>query len=254
MEAMKQIKQIALALLLALTSQTVGAQIHESKSYIRKTTITKEKKSDDNYWKKCQWFARAGVLIPVGISDNDKLRSPMAGFDLDLGFKLRMGRHGWYWGMDLAMFSGGLKSKECYKYETKWSKYSGSYTERTAVDGKSITCIGGRLGLTTFGWRARFSDFILDINAGLALGYTSDVDFKDYEGFDSYDCERVRLEIPIGIGLSYKHFTFDLSLLYTPIPEYDYGYYTGNYSHGSLEHKHVDLRYNNLRLSVGYLF
>ncbi|MDE6513799.1 MAG: hypothetical protein K2L05_06415 [Muribaculaceae bacterium] len=104
------------------------------------------------------------------------------------------------------------------------------------------------------GIRKNVSDFILDINAGLALGYTSGVDFKDYEGFDSYRCERVRFEIPVGIGLAYKHFTFDMSLLYTPLSEFEYAYYTGNYSHGMLEHKYMELHYNNLRLSIGYLF
>lgn len=250
---MRHIKHIALALLLAFTSQAVSAQIHESKSYIRKTTITKEKTVDTNPWKKCQWFGRAGVLIPVGVSEHDELLSPMAGFDLDFGFKLRMGRHGWYWGMDLAMFTGGLKGKEYYRKKFSWKN------DLELSKGKSSSKIGGRLGFTTFGWRTRFTDFILDINVGLALGFTSEVDFSGYQALDlnyadrGVEDSRARLEIPVGIGLAYKHFTLDLSLLYTPIYEYSYklNYYD---RYDNLRNGYEDLRYNNFRISIGYLF
>lgn len=246
---MKQIKNIALALLLALTAQTVGAQIHESKSYIKKTTITKEEKVDTNPWKKCQWFGRAGVLIPVGASEHDELMSPMAGFDLDLGFKLRMGKHGWYWGMDLAMFTGGLKGKECdvLKYQ-----YSNSRETRT-IDGESSAKIGGRLGLTTFGWRARFTDLILDVNAGLAIGFTSQTKFDNYEALQDFSDEPAKIEFPVGIGLAYKHFSLDFTFLYTPMFEYsyDFNYYD---KFGNRHYGWTDLRYNKFRISIGYLF
>lgn len=245
---MRHIKHIAIALLLAFTSQAVSAQIHESKSYIRKTTITKETTVDTNPWKKCQWFGRAGVLIPVAVSEHNDIISPMAGFDLDFGFKLRMGRHGWYWGMDLAMFTGGAKGQKYYGYSL-----AGTLEQR---DGKTASKVGGRLGFTTFGWRAKFSDLILDINAGLAVSYTSEAkfDLDSYKALREFDDARARLEIPIGIGFAYKRFTLDFALLYSPVVEYDYSYNYRDKNVNQYVSGYDELRYNNFRISIGYLF
>lgn len=241
---MKYIKQIAFILLLTLTSQAVFAQIHESKSFIRKTTIT-----DNNTWKKCQGFVRAGVLIPVNVSDECDITSPTAGFDLDLGFKLRMGSNGWYWGMDIAFFTTGIKHDE---FTTAVSSANHYYFEPEYVDSKSASGIGGRLGVSTFGWRARFSDFILDINAGIAAAIKSPIDYND--AFYISRERMFRVEVPIGIGLAYKHISIDLSMIVVPIPFYSYGYTIYQPTNSKPEGRWGDLFYNNFRISLGYLF
>lgn len=244
---MKNIIKLVLTLMLTFMSQSVFAQIHESKSYIIKTKIT-----DDNPWKKCQGFVRAGVLIPVNVSDNWNIVSPKTGFDLDLGFKLRIGRHGWYWGMDIALFTTGIRHKGYDSAKEYWDGYSGYRYEREHVRSASATSIGGRLGVSTFGWRARFSDFILDINAGIAATVKSSADFDDAFWVDN---SMFGVEAPIGIGLAYKSFSLDFSLIVAPVPFYEYGYY--NYDSSDERWKgrrHGDLSYNNFRISIGYLF
>lgn len=61
------------------------------------------------------------------------------------------------------------------------------------------------------------------------------------------------MELPIGIGLAYKHFSLDFTFFYTPVSEYDYEF---NYfdRFGNHHSGRDDLRYNNLRISIGYLF
>lgn len=246
---MKHINRVALALLLAMTAITVSAQVHESKSYIRKTRITREKKvSTPTVWKKCQWYGRVGVLIPTSVSEEaSELLSPKPGFDLDFGFKLRMGRYGWYWGMDLALFTDGIKIHEDYS--------SHNVMHEKNLTGCSSTKIGGRLGLSTFGWRVKFSDFILDLNAGLTLSYASKFNLEDWDGMiESFDDYRFGFNIPVGLGLAYKKVTLDMTLFINPLENYEVGarYYkpfTGNYGHDWF-----DVSYNTFRISVGYLF
>lgn len=234
---MKHIKHIAAALVLAFIAPTMSAQIYQSKSYIKKTTITKEeKKPDVNPWKKCQWYGRMGVLIPVSVDYGEAPSStikPTAGFDLDFGFKLRMGRHGWYWGMDLAMYTAGVKVSDGTHYDNR-----GHLTTRK---GGTATAVGGRLGLTSFGWRARFSDFTTDINVGLAVQFNTEATIHNKGYFDKVSMCPAAPAFPIGLGVAYKKITFDLTMfIIPPVARVDYGYYSMNYS--------------DFRIAVGYLF
>lgn len=243
---MNQIKHIAAALVLALIAPAMSAQIYQSKSYVKKTTITKEEKAPDtNPWKKCQWYGRMGVLIPVSVDkSHDAHVNPSAGFDLDFGFKLRMGRHGWYWGMDLAMITGGFSVKSATYYDTR--------THNTVTrKGGSTSTIGGRLGLTSFGWRAKFSDFTTDINAGIAISVCSEAKMHNKGYFDEVYMEPAAIHFPIGIGVAYKKLTLDFTMFVTPPLQrisFDYSSQSGSsYYSGSV-------RYSDFRIAVGYLF
>lgn len=242
---MKHIKHIAAALVLAFIAPTMSAQIYQSKSYIKKTTITKEeKKPDVNPWKKCQWYGRMGVLIPVSVeSTYDAPVNPSAGFDLDLGFKLRMGRHGWYWGMDLAMYTGGASVKSATYYDTRLS-------HTTTRKGGSTTTVGGRLGLTSFGWRARFSDFTTDINAGISIYVCSEAKMHNKGHFDEVSIEPAGIQFPFGIGVAYKKLTLDLTMFVTPPFErisFDMKTQSNYSDYGSVRH-------SDFRIAIGYLF
>ncbi len=240
---MKHIKHIAAALVLSLVAPAMSAQIYQSKSYVKKTTITKEEKvADPNPWKKCQWYGRMGVLVPVSVDNEDLPINPTAGFDLDLGFKLRMGRHGWYWGMDLAMFTTGAKVKSATYYDTRVS-------HTTTRKGGTTTSVGGRLGLTSFGWRARFSDFMTDINVGISIYACSEAVMHNKGHFKKVSMEPAGIQFPIGIGVAYKKLTLDFTMFVTPPYEritFDAGT-SSSTTYGSVH-------YSDFRIAVGYLF
>lgn len=236
---MKQIKHIAATLVLALVAPVLSAQIYQSKSYVKKTTITKkEKVPDPNPWKKCQWYGRVGVLAPVAVdADCDAPVKLTAGFDLDFGFKLRMGRHGWYWGMDLAMFTSGAKVPDGSYYK---------YSELVSRSGGSTTAVAGRLGLTSFGWRARFSDFIVDVNAGIAMYVSSEAKMRNKGSFDYVRMGIAGAYFPVGLGVAYKKLTLDFTMFVTP-PFDRIHFYAPKITSGYIN-------YSDFRIAIGYLF
>lgn len=241
---MKQIKHIAATLVLTLVAPVLSAQIYQSKSYVKKTTITKEEKvPDPNPWKKCQWYGRVGVLAPVAVDANyDAPVKPTAGFDLDFGFKLRMGRHGWYWGMDLAMFTAGAKVPDGPYYNR-----NGKYSELVSRSGGSTTAVAGRLGLTSFGWRARFSDFIVDVNAGIAMYVSSEAKMRNKGSFDEVSMGIAGTYFPVGLGVAYKKLTLDFTMFVTPPFERINFEFANSGDHGYTN-------YSDFRIAIGYLF
>lgn len=222
---MKQSKYI-LSLLLALAFSFIAdAQVYQSKSYVKKTTVTKEE--TPNPWKKCQWYGKIGVSIPTSSDDYYDVAG-LVGADLDFGFKLRMGRHGWYWGMDLSLFTGGHKFTDI---------------DDVVEFPTSKTIFGAHLGLTNFGWRARFNDVILDLHAGLAVEVnTSGKIYDEYDDECILKSNTGNFCFPFGVGVSYKKILFDLT--YKP-------YVTPRLS---IRDGYDEFTYDNLLISVGYLF
>lgn len=198
-----------------------GAQVYQSKSYVKKTTVTKEK--DPNPWKKCQWYGKIGARLPMVSGDENF--SGRTGVDIEFGFKRRMGRHGWYWGMDLAFYTGGLKVRDARQKDFDFP-ISKSY-------------VGGRFGLINFGWRARFTDVILDLHAGLAVEANSSPSIES-ESRSFASATAANFIVPCGVQVSYKKFLLDLTYMPSPTPKIDL--------------YHDEIYYNNFLISVGYLF
>lgn len=217
-----KLKKYLLIIIMAIAFPVIAnAQVYQSKSYVKKTTVTKDEVI--NPWKKCQWYGKIGARLPIFTYDSDM--AAHVGADIDFGFKLRMGRHGWYWGMDLALYTGGLKLRDCDQEDFDFPI--------------SKTFVGGRLGLTNFGWRARFNDVILDLHAGLALEVNSAPNIEsEYHWFAQEEAANVI--IPWGVQVSYKKFLLDLTYMSAMMSKIDYQY-------GSIN-------YNNFLISVGYLF
>lgn len=198
-----------------------NAQVYQSKSYVKKTTVTKDQ--EINPWKKCQWYGKIGARLPIISSGTDV--DAHVGADLDFGFKLRMGRHGWYWGMDLGLYTGGLKLRDCDPEDFDFPI--------------SKTFFGARLGLTNLGWRAKFNDVILDLHAGLAAELNTDPAIESDDHWFANECIG-NIIIPWGVQVSYKKFLIDLTMMSSTLPKID-TYYDS-------------INYNNFLVSVGYLF
>lgn len=232
---MNRIKSLILAIGVALCVMPAAAQVYQSKSYIKKTTVTKT--VSDCKWKKWQWYGRLGVSIPTSSFDFNV--SAKAGFDLDFGFQRRMGCHGWYWGMDLAFFTGGAKIGDGVAMDRPQP-----YNRK----GKSLSVYGGRFSPITFGWRARFAnDFTFDIHAGLAIAAGASEKVEKAGSFQEFSIDPTQPLIPFGFGFWYKKITLDFT------------YHAGliNTFSGSVDNNHYGWMENscsNLLIRVGYAF
>lgn len=219
------------AILIAIPS--ADAQVVKSKSYVKKTTITKTE--DANPWKKNVWYARAGICIPLGSGgfDNDITFPP--GFDIDLGFQHRMGSKGWYWGMDVAFCTRSIKIDDYKKYKD----YKGDSASRATF----------RVGVSIFGWRWRKGDFYTDAHIGLALEVTPAYCLGGVSVYDDVELVPIRPMIPIGFGVRWKMLSADLSIRPSVMPE---AYFRIN--DGFEDAYDDDIYCPNLLLSVGVAF
>lgn len=187
------------AILIAIPA--ADAQVVKSKSYVKKTTITKTE--DTNPWKKNVWYARAGISIPLGSGGYHNTITFPPGFDLDLGFQHRMGSKGWYWGMDIAFCTRSITIKD----------YAGE-------EGESAARAAFRVGLSNFGWRWRKGDFYTDVHIGLALECTPiGYDADNTSLYQSVWMVPIRPMIPIGFGVRWKMLSADLSIRPNFMPE-----------------------------------
>lgn len=253
---MKNIKIWVLSLLFAAAVPfTVDAQVYQSKSYSKKTTITK--KEDTCRWKKFQAYVDAGVRIPTTtLYDYEGIKlNYRSGFELDLGFQLRMGCKGWYWGMSGSFFTSGLSTPRGYSYDYgywEWGDYiPGNRYER---EGGSSTIYGGQLNFTTFGWRTMLSkDVMLDINLGLAIEGNSEGNLDNAGNIDYARAGIARFCLPIGVGVQIKKFRINAKYQIAGGDELtgnawtEYGDNVQLYEEGSQ-------MWNSFRLTVGYAF
>lgn len=234
---MKHIKVWLIVLLCGCIAPMASAQIYQSKSYVKKTKIEKEY----NPWKKFQGYAKVSARIPTHSSCDYKFGvSGMPGFEVGLGFKLRMGRHGWYWGMDGNFLTKGVK----FNAEEKFI-------------GDSKVLFGGRLEFTRFGWRAKIGNIITDLHFGFAVEANTErpLTTNEYEnGINvNYDCsqEIAQFVVPIGFGASYKKVFLDLSYLISTKQGVWSSWWKEYYN------RHVydkDIILQNLLITVGYHF
>lgn len=230
---MKRFLLALVALVAVAGAQTASAQVYESRSYVKKTTLTKEVKAPDTCpFKKCQWYVRAGVGLPategiVGFTEN-------ANFDLDFGFQRRMGCKGWYWGMDFAFVT------RSFSMET----HDGVDTQNR---------VGGRWNIINFGWRKLWGDWMLDVHAGLALTAYGSSYWDDPEYYDDVTTIGAEFSIPIGIGARWKKLILDFTVFPTPTWS-GHAYKSNYYDYGTFEDNMDYATSTNMVLSIGYAF
>lgn len=185
----------ALTLLLALPA---GAQVHKSKSFVKKTQVKEE-----IVWPKWVWYIRAGIDIPTWSDVHADDISTPPGFDLDFGFQRAMGKKGWYWGLDVAFLTESVKVQSTKILNVTYR-------------GQDLTGIGGRLGANV-GWRLRTSDtFWFDFHTGLAVEahqgthMTDGTSGRDLNKYSYVDLSDMNVYIPLGVGFKAKKFSFDV--------------------------------------------
>lgn len=228
---MKKIKSIlAIIALVAAMAAPASAQVYQSKSYVKKTTVTKTIK--DCKWKKIQGYIDVGARIPTVSYNEDGVKvNNQAGFEANIGFQRRIGCQGWYWGMNASFFTSGLSTPD---------------TE--SRDGGSVSSVGGQLIPINFGWRTMLSPSVmLDLNIGYGFGAVSDPDLEDAGDVDTAGLEEALFVcIPVGIGLQINKFRVNV--------KYQLG---GGAIWGYDKHRDYiekDFWNSALRLSVGYAF
>lgn len=250
---MKNVKTWALSLLIAMAAPfCANAQIHQSKSYSKHTTITKIKKEDTCKWKKCQWYIDAGLRIPTNAAiDEDPIKvNYKTGFELALGFQRRIGCKGWYWGMNIAFVTSGVSAKNPGLLDPVWGDESKS----------SSSHYGFQTIPVTFGWRKWLTnDWMLDLNLGLgAEAYPSNDGVYKYGYIRDMDFPTGGLCVPIGVGARYKKLRINLKYQITacfekPWGEIQFDRNSHSYNYDYIDDLGSDKR-NCLRLTVGYAF
>lgn len=190
--------KIILAALMILLALPAGAQVHKSKSFVKKTQVKEE-----IIWPKWVWYVRAGIALPTWFDVSADDISTPPGFDLDFGFQRAMGKKGWYWGLDAAFITQSLTVDQI--------KLSG-----VTYKGQSFTGVGGRIGANV-GWRLRASDiFWMDFHTGFAVEahqgvHMTDGEYhRDLNMYSYVELSDINAYIPIGIGFKVKMFTFDI--------------------------------------------
>lgn len=251
---MKNFKLIALSLIFALAVPfAANAQVYQSKSYVKKTTVTK--KVDNCKWKKFQGYIDAGIRIPTSSAydDNGLKLNYTAGFELDLGFQLRMGCKGWYWGMSGSFFTSGLSTPD-----GNW--YRDDYAAPLPIErkGGSSTIYGGQLNFTTFGWRTMLTEKVmLDINVGLAVDANSEGYLDDKGGIEQAYAGIGGFCVPIGIGVQINKIRINAKYQFRGAGD-THGWGFNQSGKEIWEEKGFNINgndmWNSLRLTVGYAF
>lgn len=156
------------------------------------------------------WYVRAGLSnMSADIDDADS----KLGYDISVGFQKPFTNAGFYWGMEWALASQGVKVDDTYYYEDYYNSYYGGCEDEYMghLIRFSPATVGYKYDINVLG------GITLDAHLGAFVSYTyghvydcSEGNEIDDEWFD-FHSSSLDYGLRGGIGVWWKKFNFDVS-------------------------------------------